>query len=198
MSTPRDGLLTRASFLSVAPRSIRLALAGLVFGCLGAPVAGCGPSVQVLHEGTVRFEHCYRLDLDPRIAPSHRKACWRAWSERYSYGQPRDRLEYARRRIQAIESNEPSPQLELGAAAERSSLAEPGGPINVHAPPPRVARPAQGLPVSNAQPLTEAPGDGCSTTCRQHRTTCLASCAEGAAQCSCEADYRACMVRCFE
>lgn len=165
--------------------------------CLVAGAAGCGPSVQVLHEGTVRFEHCYRLDLDPRIAPSHRKACWTAWSERYSYGQPRDRLEYARRRIQAIESNEPPPDLDLETGSQRSSLVEPGGPIDAHAPPPRVARPTEGIPVSDA--AIDAPGDGCSVACRQRRTTCLASCAENAPDlCPCEADYRSCMVRCFE
>ncbi|NLE88023.1 MAG: hypothetical protein GX607_16675 [Myxococcales bacterium] len=198
MSTaPREDLLTRASFFSVVPSSVRLAL-GALLGCSIPLAVGCGPSMQVLHEGTVRFEHCYRLDLDPKIAPSHRKACWQAWSERHSYGQPRDRLEYARRRVQEIESNGPAPRLELGAAAERSALAEPGGPINVHAPPPRVARPPQGIPVSNTQALEGVPGDGCSATCRQRRTTCLASCAEGAPQCPCDADYRACMVRCFE
>ena len=37
-------------------------LAALLFG-LGLGAA-CGPSVQSIHEGNVRFEHCYRLDLE--------------------------------------------------------------------------------------------------------------------------------------
>jgi hypothetical protein len=44
--------------------------------------AGCGPSVQSIYEGDVRFEHCYRLDLELDVAPSHRQACWTSWLDR--------------------------------------------------------------------------------------------------------------------
>ena len=64
--------------------------------------AACGPSVQSIYEGNVRFEHCYRLDIDPHIAPTHREACWREWKQTYTYGQTRDRVEYAERRIRAL------------------------------------------------------------------------------------------------
>ena len=79
--------------------------------------SGCGPSVQSIHEGTVRFEHCYRLDLDPAIAPTHRLACWRDWSQVHAYGQTRDRIEYARRRIRVLAAGERETlQLQVGSA----------------------------------------------------------------------------------
>jgi len=59
----------------------------------------CGPSVQSIHEGGVRFEHCYRLDLDEEVTPGHREACWKEWLASYTYGQSADRIDYARRRI---------------------------------------------------------------------------------------------------
>lgn len=164
-------------------------------------LAACGPSVQVLHEGTVRFEHCHRLDLDPQIAPSHRLACWQAWTTRYSYGQPRDRLEYAQRRIAAIQRNEPPPQLEIETTPQHL-LEEPEGPTDVHAPPPPIARPANGAQPSDDdswRTAAEAPGDQCARDCRQERARCLDSCSEGGPEtCPCETNYRGCMVRCFE
>ena len=71
-----------------------------------ALAVGCGPSVQSIYEGNVRFEHCYRLDIDPHIAPTHREACWREWKQTYTYGQTRDRVEYAERRIRALASGD--------------------------------------------------------------------------------------------
>lgn len=166
----------------------------------GGSVLACGPSVQVLHEGTVRFEHCHRLDLDPQIAPSHRSACWQAWLERYSYGQPRDRQEYAQRRIASIERNEPPPGLNLDAKPERSLRDEPIGPIDAHAPPPKVAPPAESARTWEEAPLEdEAPGDDCARLCRDDRRACFEGCSgEDGAECPCEGVYRECMARCFE
>jgi hypothetical protein len=87
----------------------------------GLPL-GCGPSIQPIHEGGVRFEHCYRLDLDARIAPAHRHACWKQWLEVYSYGQSRDRLEYSQRRLRDLEAGDPHPpQLNLDQQEAREA-----------------------------------------------------------------------------
>src|SRR5262245_45538284 len=74
----------------------------------------CGPSLTTVHEGTIRFEHCYRLDLETSATATQRRACWGLWLESYTYGQSRDRIEYARRRLNAIadESQQP-PELRL-------------------------------------------------------------------------------------
>ncbi|HEY6725627.1 MAG TPA: hypothetical protein VI197_16440 [Polyangiaceae bacterium] len=136
----------------------------------GLPL-GCGPSIQPIHEGGVRFEHCYRLDLDAKIAPAHRHACWKQWLEVYSYGQSRDRLEYSQRRLRDLESGDPHPpQLNLDHLEAREArqfyMATPA-PTSVHAPPPPVA-------TASTEPL--APGDACVIGCRTARAACLTRC----------------------
>lgn len=173
---------------------------------LALAVAGCGPSVQVLHEGSVRFEHCYRLDLDPAIAPSHRRACWQAWQERYSYGQSRDRLEYADRRLDSIERGDPPTGLKLESGPPQAAMAE--GPIDAHAPPPPVARPVDGVTPYDEDPTAKtrqietsgkAPGDACAQACKEARRGCIPTCTpEKPEECGCETTYRACMVSCFQ
>src|SRR3954468_22119101 len=89
-------------------RAAQLALLG------GCSLAGaCGPSFEVLAEGDLRFVHCDRLDLDPKIAPSHRLHCWREWRRMYTYGQTRDRVEYAQRRIAEVVSGDTESPFQL-------------------------------------------------------------------------------------
>ena len=138
---------------------------------LGVLLNGCGPSIQSIHEGSVRFEHCYRLDLDPKIAPSHRHACWQQWLAVYSYGQSRDRLEHARSRVAAIESGEVAPaalKLETEPREARQFYISTPQPVNVHASPPPLA-PA---------PVPAAPGDACVAKCQEARLACLERCKE--------------------
>ncbi len=161
--------------------------------------------MQVLHEGSVRFEHCYRLDLDPAIATTHRKACWEAWQQRYSYGQSRDRLEYADRRIESIDRGDPPTGLKLDSGPPEAAM--PESPIDPHAPPPRVARPVDGVTpydeeggpgARKVETAGEAPGDGCSDSCREARRQCLPTCAPDKPEdCGCETKYRTCMTDCF-
>jgi len=171
----------------------------------------------------VRFEHCYRLDLDPKIAPAHRHACWKQWLEVYSFGQSRDRMEHARKRTRDLETGDPNPPtLNLENYEERQErqfyMASPG-PTNVHAPPPPVATPA---------PEAPAPGDACVSNCRTTFGACEVRCKDNepdpidpktqpapkapdagpsnkdqaeesaGSACTCEADYKSCAARCFE
>ena len=80
------------------PRSIvppRLVFAGFVgaLACVCAP--SCGASIQAVYEGDVRFEHCMALDARPDVKPTIRRACWEEWVEFYTFGQTRDRIDYA-------------------------------------------------------------------------------------------------------
>jgi hypothetical protein len=127
-------------------RSSRAPLA-VVFALLLGPAIsiGCGPSVQSIYEGDVRFEHCYRLDLELDIATSHRQACWTNWLNRYTYGQTRDRLEYARRRVRSFAGGDTArPALNIGTDETKQQesrqfyLVVPA-PTSVHAPPPPIA-----------------------------------------------------------
>ena len=201
--------------------------AALLLGPASLLNASCGPSVQSIYEGDVRFEHCYRLDLELDVASSHRQACWTTWLDRYTYGQSRDRLEYARRRVRAFAAGDQDrPVLRVGDNQQQDSrqfyLVVPA-PTSVHAPPPPIATRVNAAPeppvvpsadsakssspaISNsaeaAKPSAKtAPGEDCSSACRSFFSSCNDACdpkAKTAACKSCDPDYKKCMARCFE
>jgi hypothetical protein len=194
-------------------RRSRWALAALNGVAAACGLFACGPSVQSIYEGNVRFEHCYRLDLEVDTAPTHRAACWNEWLGTYTYGQPRDRIEYARRRVHAFASGDlERPTLDLGdtqkAEARQFYLVVPA-PTSVHAPPPPVATrwyndssSAPTAPTSSAA-TASVPEDHCSNDCRDRFAACEAPCDQDAgkvdAACNaCDSNYRACMKRCFQ
>lgn len=176
----------------------------------------CGPSVQSIYEGNVRFEHCYRLDLEVDTAPTHRRACWTEWLSRYTYGQPRDRIEYARRRVHSFANGDVDrPTLDIGdekkAEARQFYLVVPA-PTSVHAPPPPIATRWYGdAGTAPTAPTTEqvtaqvpAPEDKCSNACRETLADCQRACGgvdagkpEPACK-ICDSDYKSCMKRCFK
>lgn len=180
-----------------------------------AVTGACGPSVQSIYEGNVRFEHCYRLDLEVDAAPTHREACWKEWLSMYTYGQPRDRIDYARRRARAFSSGDPNcPKLEIASSKQSESrqfyLVVPA-PTSVHAPPPPIATrwygdagappPAPSAP--SAPAVAPAPKDDCGSACRSSYSECVRPCDPDAGKVdpackSCDADYKACMKRCFQ
>jgi hypothetical protein len=177
----------------------------------GATLAACGPGLEALHEGNIRFEHCYRLDTDSRIAPTHREYCWRDWTETYAYGQPLDRVEYARRRIVSLESGDDELITIVHRHAQERVFAEVGAgtapdapmaapaPTSAHEPPPKtvpVPKPATPDPAPAASDL---PGAACGSECDNSLTECEKVCDGKQADCNtCREDYRHCMRRCFE
>ena len=201
--------------------------AALLLGPAALLSASCGPSVQSIYEGDVRFEHCYRLDLELDVASTHRQACWTTWLDRYTYGQSRDRLEYARRRVRAFSTGDVDrPALRVGANQQQDSrqfyLVVPS-PTSVHAPPPPIATRVNATPeppplvpptdtgksspaISNSAEAAKpsdvpAPGESCANECRNSFASCNQACdpqAKGAACKSCDPDYKKCMQRCFE
>jgi len=184
----------------------------LVLGLIALLIAcACGPSVQSIYEGNVRFEHCYRLDLEVDTAPTHRRACWSEWLGMYTYGQPRDRIEYARRRMHAFANGDVNrPTLDIGddrkAEARQFYLVVPA-PTSVHAPPPPIATRWYGdagtAPPSPTTEQVQAPEDKCNAACRDTFSKCQAPCGPAAsisdpACMLCDADYKGCMKRCFQ
>ena len=174
-------------------------------------VLGCGPGLEATHQSTLRFEHCYRLDMDPKIAPPHREHCWRDWTESYSTGQPLDRVEYARRRISTLESGDTrlltvhSPGHPEGRVFEElpsesaAPMAAPA-PTSAHAPPPKTEpAPNQSPPADSANKTSAQPGGACTAQCGSTLDDCNRLCNAKQADCAaCAEDYRRCMRRCFE
>jgi hypothetical protein len=66
-----------------------------------AACAACGPSFQAVYEGDVQFEHCYGLDMGT-ATPEAKRSCWRTWVASYTYGQSRDRIDYAAKRLNQL------------------------------------------------------------------------------------------------
>jgi hypothetical protein len=105
---------------------------------LGLPLTACGASITALYEGDVRFEHCMALDEESTAKASHRAACWSEWVAHYSYGQTRDRIDYAKRRARRLEGSEPE-----GSEPKTVGV---GAPSSTHAPPPLIERSDAGAP----------------------------------------------------
>jgi hypothetical protein len=180
----------------------------LAFGDLA-----CGPSFQAVYESDVHFEHCYALDEGPASADS-KEECWRGWLRGYTYGQSRDRVEYAAMRFSQLSLGPTLPSEEVRDARPRRSTPAHGAPMptNAFAPPPNLAASASAVagtttsapPVRNSGSL--APGAECSEGCAQRWTVCRDAC--DAAQrhsqdpknggCEqCDRTYRACVPGCF-
>jgi hypothetical protein len=188
---PRSGL--PLSFSEVASVVAAIAFAG------GA-VSACGPSFQAIYEGNARFEHCYALEENPHAGMHDKAACWRDWSERYTYGQTRDRVHYATARYVALSqiSNAPTDEaLMMGAPGEtpRASTITAPTPTNAFQPPPKVLEPGESHVTSAMHPHEAAnvPILSLDAGALAPVTTSLpaASCADG-----CSAPYHKCSGGC--
>jgi hypothetical protein len=194
----------------------------------GALAMACGPSFQAIYEGNARFEHCYALEENPQMAMWDKAACWRDWSEHYTYGQTRDRIQYATARYVALSQAPSLPTdeaLMMAAPGEtpRVSAITAPAPTNAFAPPPKVLAPADGVgarPMSDLGALPIAPPDpaassgpalpsaSCADACGGTYHGCHGGCEDAAGTTSdakkarschaCEKAYRTCMRACFK
>lgn len=202
---------------------LRFWLAGL--GGVLFATAACGPSFQAIYEGNARFEHCYALEENPQTSMREKAACWRDWSEHYTYGQTRDRIHYATARYVALSQAPQIPTDEAlmmaapGEAPRLSTITAPA-PTNAFAPPPKVMEPPPRPPEADAGVAIEAgaaaasvlalalPASSCADRCGDEFRDCSGGCVESdagkardkkARSCQqCQKTYRACMRGCFK
>jgi len=130
---------------------------GVIFLLLPLALIACGPSFQAVYEGNARFEHCYALEENPSTAMPERAKCWRDWSERYTYGQTRDRIHYAIARYVALSQgmNAPTDEaLMMAAPGEmpRMSTITAPTPTSALSPPPKVLDPTSNTSTTSAHP----------------------------------------------
>lgn len=181
-----------------AKRLFRRALPLLGPCLIGLVAVGCGPSFEAIQEGDLRFAHCDRLDLDPTIAPSHRLHCWREWRRVYTYGQTRDRVDYAQRRIAEVVSGDTEPPFELPTGSSRRPDANhPAAPNPAHSSPPAVV-PLAGTESAITRDAPEgAFGPGCRSRCEAGHAECSPGCETQPRGCKdCEAQYQTCLLNC--
>lgn len=170
-----------------------------------AALMACGPSFQAVYEGNARFEHCYALEENPQAPMPDKAACWRDWSERYTYGQTRDRIHYATARYVALSEARNIPTDEAlmmaapGETPRKSTIMAPA-PTNAFAPPPKTLDPNEhgvttgqfgreaSVPVVGASVVADAgapvvlvsaaalPATTCTDTCAGDFQSCNAGC----------------------
>jgi hypothetical protein len=169
----------------------------------------CGPSFQAVYEGDVQFEHCYALDEAASATLKEKATCWRDWTKNYTYGQTRDRVEYAASRHYALAVAPSLPTDDLlqqaapGGGFRKRLIAAPA-PTTMFAPPPNTmpdlvdAGSGSG---GNEGPQTKTtglrpPGSACSDDCDGEWRSCHEACA-GKACAPCDASHSACMLSCY-
>jgi hypothetical protein len=194
----RGGARSKLPWLAISLQvsATRLRLAALAALTVPAALA-CGPSFQAVYECDVRFAHCYALD-DREVSFDAKRDCWRTWLHGYTYGQSRDRVEYASARFS---------QLSFGPVASNADGGDPPAPAvaspvptNAFAPPPSLAAsgaPADGGPTLALREVSlRAPGADCCEGCTRRWSSCRDGCKEHGCD-ECDQSYRACMPRCF-
>lgn len=201
--------------MKLAPSLIALVLLGL----------GCGPSFQAIYEGDARFEHCYALEEDPNVAMQYKSDCWRDWMKRYTYGQTRDRVQYAANRYGALTRAPavPTDEAMMGAApgeeGEKTQLSAPA-PTSAYTSPPKTSQGASTVsptqtwassapvldggstpaspPVTVPEP--RGPLADCTDACTVSWKGCKVSCEQQAKRScdACEKPYRSCLKQCMK
>ncbi len=194
--------------------SLRRGVGATALSVLSALAWACGPSFQAVYEGNSRFEHCYALEENPQASMRDKANCWRDWSDHYTYGQTRDRIQYAIARYVALsQATLPTDEALMMAApgvTPRVSTITAPTPTNAFAPPPKVLeenrdsgtplRPseapvvlhgnlADAAPSTNAPPTSNGPpppGSACTEGCGRTFQECQgAPCAEDAGSAAC-------------
>jgi hypothetical protein len=155
---------------------MRVSLTGLSLLALGA---GCIPSHRLVHDGNRYFEHCYGADFNPRVTPIQKEACWQAWIAHYTRHQSAQRVDYALRRIEALQSGAEPPSLP-GVTASR--------PAVLAADEAHLANLTHGMtPPGSTLPAPEAGAEeipnGCLEACNTYERRCLSECPERNVNC---------------
>jgi hypothetical protein len=184
--------------------------------CLFAAIVACGcrwshQSYPSAYEGEVRFEHCYRLDEEYAQPQEVRHRCWYDWVHSYTYGQPRDRIDYATRRERALAQaqangkNAPPASATVDPARARGPSSPT--PTSAFAPPPRTverdaaadapASSAVAPDASNDALRRPAPGALCAGSCSAKWVECGQGCKVAACLTGCDSRYKSCMRGCF-
>ncbi len=173
-----------------------------------AAIAGCGPSFQAVYECDVRFEHCYAMD-EESVPADAKKECWHTWLHAYTYGQSRDRVEYAAARFSQLSLGPSLPSEDASDGGTVLTAVAAPVPTNAFAPPPNVAATPSATAPSAGDAGMRAPGAECSDSCKQHWNTCRDGCDATASttrlkqslktrSCDeCDRGYRACVPACF-
>jgi hypothetical protein len=188
----------------------------VVSGVVALACGACGPSYQALYEGDARFEHCYALEESGAVTMTQKRDCWRGWIVHFTYGQTRDRVEYAAARYRALARAPQAPtdeaMMEAAPGEGRTTSITAPAPTSAFAPPPKTLEESPdggdgnavvtagyadaGPGVVNEEQALQPPGSACTTGCDAAWSRCR-DCDAGAKCEACTATYKKCMRTCF-
>lgn len=191
----------------------------LIAPCVLLLVGGCAPSLRMVHQSNAYFERCHGADFDPTVRPDLRRQCWARWLQHYTYGQPPDRIEYARNRLAALEDGEtiaPLPGLArtavgtsfsasfLTTSARSDDAAATSGdavPAELSDDQQREATVGDVPPVEPPEELPPPPNvtGACAGVCTPRWNECVRRCDHRVEGCreACETEHRTCMRGCY-
>lgn len=168
---------------------------------LAVAALACGPSFQAIYDSDVHFEHCYALDETSTPQVSKRE-CWSQWLRGYTYGQSRDRIDFAASRVASLSVES---TLALSDPLQSHAVSAAPVPTSAFAPPPNVIVDAGGVALAEAgsgsdapaaSAKVQAPGADCADACEARWASCRNGCRDGTCA-HCDRAYRACMPPCF-
>ena len=169
-------------------------------------LAACGASIQAIYEGDVRFEHCMALDSRPDGKPTIRRACWQEWVKFYTFGQTRDRVEYARLREKQLSGASDFDEGQWVSGDDGKTASAVPDPTNALAPPPMMltvdggGAPAESDAAPPLPPLDKdkaPPNSDCTGECEESWNFCRQECKAPACEKGCLGKYKRCMRLCF-
>lgn len=172
-----------------------------------AVATGCGPSFQAVYEGDQRFEHCYAVDESPSVPRQDKATCWRDWMKHYTYGQTKDRVEYASSRHYALTSGDEPPVTETMVNRVRrhrvtGTMLVPG---SMHEIPPSTMPVADAGAVEDARAhddprshatIVRPPGSECQEACTTTWNSCKSTCKAKACD-ACDRTHSQCAMGCY-
>ncbi len=168
----------------------------LLFACVVAPA--CAPSHRMVHDGNVYFEQCYGAEFNQRVSPELREACWMAWLANYTRHQPAHRIDYAMRRVEAIQTGDQT----LFLPGVSGGVSRP--PIDSHVA--VKARAYQAHLGANVATTVQQEGQdaatpphGCEASCENLQAECNTTCPPDAPPCQalCKRDAAICRRGCY-
>jgi hypothetical protein len=168
----------------------RIRLVHVVAVIASSGVVSCGASIQALYESDVRFEHCMALDARPDVKPTIRRACWEEWAQWYTYGQTRDRIEYAHLREKQLSTASDFDEADWNPV-KAAPIAAPD-PTSAIAPPPMLLATDGGAVATDDRPKE---GD-CAADCQQSFDACRQTCKTPPCEKACSGRYKKCAKRC--
>jgi hypothetical protein len=140
----------------------------------------CAPSLRMVHDGNVYFEHCYGAEFNGEVTPMEREACWNAWLADYTRHQPAHRIDYAMRRVESIQAGEQTLKLPGFAGGQNLPPTDPKVSEHMSLRSARV-----GAEVATTTVLGHDAGvpHGCNTVCQDFAQRCEGECPPDSPDC---------------